>query len=89
MEEIKKTIILDNIDLVSAFGQNESFFNQIESRFDSTVVLRGNTLFTKGSKDELESIEKIINELSFLLKKDLANDCNGGSQPSSHPGTDE
>lgn len=66
--EIKKTFLLDNIDLVSAFGQ-EHFFDQLERRFDSTVILRGNSLITVGQKDEIEIIEKIIDQLHFIYKK--------------------
>lgn len=66
--EIKKTFLLDNIDLVSAFGQ-EHFFDQIERRFDSTVILRGNSLITVGQKSEVEIIEKIIDQLNYIYKK--------------------
>ena len=66
--EIKKTLLIDNIDLVAYFSQ-EHFFDQLERRFDSTVILRGNSLITVGEKTEVESIEKIISELNFIYKK--------------------
>lgn len=66
--EIKKTLLIDNIDLVAYFSQ-EHFFDQLERRFDSTVILRGNSLITVGEKSEVESIEKIISELNFIHKK--------------------
>lgn len=66
---LKKTIFLDNIELVSIFGSNEQFFDLFERRFDATVILRGNSLIVKGNKDEIETIDKIITEVSFLLKK--------------------
>ena len=66
--EIKKTLLIDNIEIVSAFSQ-ESFFDNLERRFDSTVILRGNSLITVGEKSEVELIEKIISELGFIYKK--------------------
>lgn len=69
MDTIKKTIFLDNIELVSIFGANEQFFDLFERRFDATVILRGNSLIVKGTKDEIETIDKIITEVSFLLRK--------------------
>lgn len=66
---LKKTIFLDNIELVSIFGSNDQFFDLFERRFDATVILRGNSLIVKGNKDEIETIDKIITEVSFMLKK--------------------
>jgi len=66
--EIKKTFLLDNIDLVSAFSQ-EQFFDQLERRFDSTVILRGNSIITVGQKSEVEVIEKIIDQLNYIYIK--------------------
>lgn len=66
--EIKKTLLIDNIEIVSAFAQ-EHFFDHLERRFDSTVILRGNSLITVGEKNEVELIEKIISELGFIYKK--------------------
>lgn len=66
--EIKKTLLIDNIEIVAAFAQ-DNFFDNLERRFDSTVILRGNSLITIGEKSEVELIEKIINELGFIYKK--------------------
>ncbi|MDC1067854.1 PhoH family protein [Candidatus Kapabacteria bacterium] len=69
MEIIKKTIFLDNIELVSIFDSNDQFFDLFEKRFDTTIIMRGNSLIVKGVKSEIDTIEKIISEVSFLLKK--------------------
>lgn len=66
--EIKKTLLIDNIELAAAFAQ-ENFFDQLERRFDSTVIIRGNSLITVGEKNEVELIEKIINDLNFIYNK--------------------
>ena len=66
--EVKKTLLIDNIDIVEAFSQ-ENFLDNLERRFDSTVILRGNSLITIGEKEEVEVIEKIIKELGFIYQK--------------------
>ncbi len=66
--EVKKTLLIDNIDIVAAFSQ-ENFLDNLERRFDSTVILRGNSLITIGEKEEVEVIEKIIKELGFIYQK--------------------
>lgn len=66
--EVKKTLLIDNIDIVAAFSQ-ENFLDHLERRFDSTVILRGNSLITIGEKEEVEVIEKIIKELGFIYQK--------------------
>lgn len=69
MQTIKKTIILDNLDLVEVLSGNEKFFDLFETRFDSTIILRGNSLILKGQREEIELIDKIITEISFLMNK--------------------
>ena len=69
VETLRKTIILDNLEIASVFS-DEKFFDQIESRFDATIILRGNSLIVKGKSHEIELIEKIVNELNYLLKKE-------------------
>ncbi len=66
--EIKKTLLIDNIELAAAFAE-ENFFDQLERRFDSTVIIRGNSLITVGEKTEVELIEKILNDLNYIYKK--------------------
>lgn len=59
---------MDNIEIASVFS-NERFFDQLESRFDATIILRGNSLIVKGKPDEIEAIEKMVDELNYILKK--------------------
>ena len=64
----RKTIILDNLELASVFS-DEKFFDQLETRFDATIILRGNSLIVKGKPEEILNIEKIVDELNYILKK--------------------
>jgi phosphate starvation-inducible PhoH-like protein len=62
-------ISLDGIDLLNFSGVNEENLNLIKDNFDSTFVLRGDTIYLKGESEELKVLEKIFNELIFLQKR--------------------
>jgi phosphate starvation-inducible PhoH-like protein len=62
-------ISLDGIDLLNFSGVNEENLNLIKDNFDSTIVLRGDTIYLKGESEELKVLEKIFNELIFLQKR--------------------
>ena len=69
MDVADKIISLEGIDLLNFSGINDQNLNLIKDYFDSTIVLRGDTIFLKGETDELKVIEKIFNELIFLQKR--------------------
>jgi len=66
---IDKKISLTGIDLLNFSGINEENLNIVKERFDSTIVVRGDSLFLKGEENEVSLIEKIFNELIFLQKR--------------------
>ena len=69
MDVADKIISLEGIDLLNFSGINDQNLNLIKDYFDSTIVLRGDTIFIKGETDELKVIEKVFNELIFLQKR--------------------
>lgn len=69
MTKIEKKLSFDDIELVSLFGTNDSFLNLIESRFKTSILVRGNDIILKGNESEIEKIEKILNEMKYILKK--------------------
>lgn len=69
MDIADKIILLEGIDLLNFSGINDQNLNLIKDYFDSTIVLRGDTIFLKGENDELKIIEKVFNELIFLQKR--------------------
>ena len=69
MNVTDKIISLEGIDLLNFSGINDQNLNLIKDYFDSTIVLRGDTIFLKGENDELKIIEKVFNELIFLQKR--------------------
>lgn len=69
MNITEKKIVLEGIDLINFSGINEENLNHIKDSFESTIVLRGDTIFLKGEESEIKNIEKVINELVFLQKR--------------------
>lgn len=69
MNITEKKLSLAGIDLLNFSGLNEENLNSIKGKFDSTIVLRGDSLFLKGEENEVKLIEKIFNELIFLQKR--------------------
>jgi phosphate starvation-inducible PhoH-like protein len=66
---LEKNITLTGIDLLNFSGINEENLEIIKENFDSTIVFRGDTIFLKGEETEIRDIEKVINELIFLQKR--------------------
>ncbi len=50
-------------------GINENNINFIRENFNSTIVARGENLFIKGEKEEVEILDKIFKELIYLQKR--------------------
>lgn len=69
MSEVIKYIDLDDTDLVSVFGANDSLLNLIESAFESTIFVRGNQIIITGNEEEVNVIESIFKELLYMVKK--------------------
>ncbi len=66
-EKLEKKILLEEVDLVSFLGINDSNLKPIEDSFTSVVSVRGNQVFIKGLNREVVLIEKILHEMKFTL----------------------
>ena len=69
MEKIEKKLIFDDIDFVKLIGLNDENLSIIENKFKSTFTTRGNAITVKGEGDEINTIEKVFDELVYMLKK--------------------
>lgn len=65
----EKRIQLQGIDLMNFSGVNDENLNILKDKYDSTVVMRGDMLLIKGEDSEVAVIEKVVNELIFLQKR--------------------
>ncbi len=64
---------------MSLLGYNDSHLHLIEQRFDASITARGSHISLRGEEQELEQLERVFNELQFLLGKNgtlTANDVN-------------
>lgn len=67
MTVIEKKITLSNVDLASLLGVNDANLNILEDRFNATITVRGDVVTIKGVIEEVESIEKILKEMIYVL----------------------
>ncbi|MFA7229599.1 MAG: PhoH family protein [Melioribacteraceae bacterium] len=58
---------LENVDLLSFMGINDSNIKPIEERFSSNVIARGDNIIIQGAAEEVSAIEKILKEMIFVL----------------------
>ncbi|MCK9280988.1 MAG: PhoH family protein [Melioribacteraceae bacterium] len=65
--EIEKILKLDNVDLISLLGFNDTNLKPLEERFSSTIIVRGENVYIKGVAEEVELIEKVFKEMIFVL----------------------
>ena len=63
----EKKFLLEEVELISFLGINDSNLKPIEDSFSSTVTVRGNQVFVKGVNREVEQIEKVLHEMKFTL----------------------
>jgi phosphate starvation-inducible PhoH-like protein len=69
LDTVERTFPLNGIDLLDFTGLNDDKLNLIKDYFDSIIVLRGDNVILKGDVKELEVIERVLNEMVFLQKR--------------------
>ncbi|UCH66802.1 MAG: PhoH family protein [Ignavibacterium sp.] len=67
MTAVEKRLTLDNVDMLSLLGINDSNLKIVEDRFNAAITVRGENVMLKGVIEEVELIEKIFNEMSYVL----------------------
>jgi len=67
MTAVEKRLTLDNVDMLSLLGMKDSNLKIIEDRFNSVITVRGENLILNGVLHEIELIEKIFNEMIYVL----------------------
>src|ERR1041384_6044898 len=69
MEVIERKIRISPQEAVLLFGPHDEFLRLIEHRFDARIIARGDQILLQGSAQEVSHIERVFNELSFVLSK--------------------
>ena len=67
MTTAEKKITLNGIDMLALLGVNDSNLHILEDRFNSTISVRGDIVNIKGVLEEVELVEKVIKEMSYVL----------------------
>ncbi|HSP87368.1 MAG TPA: PhoH family protein, partial [Ignavibacteriaceae bacterium] len=67
MTATEKRMTLDNVDLSSLLGANDANLKLIEDRFNASIIVRGENVVIKGVLEEIETIEKILKEMVYVL----------------------
>jgi phosphate starvation-inducible protein PhoH and related proteins len=66
---VEKKLRLEGVDKVALLGLNDANLQIVENRFDSTIVVRGDTVNIRGIATEVDQIERVFKELTFLLTR--------------------
>ena len=69
IQTIETKITIRNADASTLLGHHDAFLHLIEQRFDATITARGSQISVRGEQVELQQIERVFNELQFLLNK--------------------
>jgi phosphate starvation-inducible protein PhoH and related proteins len=67
MTAIEKRIILENVDMASLLGINDSNIRPLEDRFNATITIRGDHVVIKGVSEEVDTLEKVLKEMVYVL----------------------
>ncbi len=67
MTALEKRLTLDNVDMLGLLGSNDANLKLIEDRFNATITFRGENVIIKGVKEEVDTIEKTIKEMVYVL----------------------
>ncbi len=76
MTAVEKRLVLENVDMFSILGSNDSNLRLIEDKFNASIVVRGENIVIKGVLEEVDIIEKIFKEMVYVLN------TNGTLKPS-------
>lgn len=67
---VEKTVSIEGVEPLLLFGFNDKYLRRIESAFsDTRIVARGTQMMLKGSKADVEQIERVIGELLVVLNR--------------------
>lgn len=69
MDLTEKKIALGTTDTLSLFGYNDSNLLLLENRFGTTITVRGEALILRGAPAEVRLIEKIVQEMQYILQR--------------------
>jgi phosphate starvation-inducible protein PhoH and related proteins len=67
MTAVEKKIVIENVNMLDLLGFNDSNLKIIDDRFNTSITVRGDNVILKGVMEEVEIIQKIFNEMTYVL----------------------
>lgn len=67
MSVFERKIVLENTDMATLLGTNDNNLKLLENRFNTTLSVRGENILIKGTESDVNLVEKVIREMSFVL----------------------
>jgi phosphate starvation-inducible PhoH-like protein len=67
MTAVEKRMTLENVDMMSFLGMNDTNIKVVEDRFNTSITVRGQNVILKGVLEEIEIVEKVIKEMVYVL----------------------
>ncbi len=69
MDVIEKKIKVQDSELKIFLGPGDKNLQIIENKFDAEIVCRGDTILLRGQEIELKTIETVLEELFYMIRK--------------------
>lgn len=67
MTAVEKRMTLENVDMLALLGMNDANIRSVEDKFNATITVRGENIVIKGVIEEVDTIERIIKEMVYVL----------------------
>ena len=67
MTAVEKKIIIENVNMLDLLGFNDSNLRLLEDRFNTSITVRGDNVVLKGVIEEVELIERVLKEMTYVL----------------------
>ncbi len=66
---VEKKVKIEGVDPVQLLGLNDANLQVLERRFDAAIVVRGDTMTMRGDQTEVDQIDRIVKEMTYLLTR--------------------
>ena len=66
---MKKNIKIKDIDPMLFAGISDKNLSLLQDCFKSKIIMRGSTLYVEGNKAEVDSIEKLVHDIVYIIDK--------------------
>ena len=66
---MKKTFDFGLVDPLSFIGSNDKNIKLLEDNFSTNIIVRGTEIKLDGNKNEIELLEKILNNMLYIVEK--------------------